>query len=64
MNSANEMLRAIKNRKALLRKEYEKSIAYINECYKNDMKILEEEEKEWLEQFDDVPTDEIYKEVK
>ena len=28
------------------------------------MEILEKEEKEWLEQFDDVPVDDIYKNSK
>ena len=61
MNSANETLRAIRHRKALLTKEHDESIAYIEECYRKDMEILEKEEKEWLEQFDDVPVDDIYK---
>ena len=64
MNSANETLRAIRHRKALLTKERDESIAYIEECYRKDMEILEKEEKEWLEQFDDVPVDEIYKNSK
>ena len=61
MNSANETLRAIRHRKALITKERDESIAYIEECYRKDMEILEKEEKEWLEQFDDVPVDDIYK---
>jgi len=64
MNSANETLRAIRHRKALLTKERDESIAYIEECYREDMEILEKEEKEWLEQFDDVPVDDIYKNSK
>lgn len=55
LNSANQHLKAIKNRKALLTKEYYESIEYINECYKKDMEILDAEEREWLEQFDDIP---------
>ena len=61
MNSANQMIQAIKNRKALLKKERDESIAYIEECYKNDIKILDQEEKKWLEQFDEIPIEEIYK---
>ena len=60
MNSANENLCAIRHRKALLTKERDKSIAYIEECYRKDMEILEKEEKEWLEQFNDVPINDIY----
>lgn len=62
MNSANQTLEAIKNKKALLTKEKNEAIAYINECYNHDMDILNKEEKEWLEQFDDIPIDDIYKE--
>ena len=61
MNSANQLVQAIRNRKALLRKERDESIAYIEECYKNDIKILDQEEKKWLEQFDEIPIEEIYK---
>ena len=62
MNSANQTLQAIKNKKALLTKEKNESIAYIEECYKKDMEVLNREEKEWLEQFDDIPIDDIYHE--
>lgn len=62
MNSANENLCAIRNRKALLTKERDESIAYIEECYRKDMEILEKEEREWLEQFNDVPINDIYNE--
>ena len=62
MNSANQTLEAIKNKKALLTKEKNEAITYINECYNHDMDILNKEEKEWLEQFDDIPIDDIYKE--
>lgn len=62
MNSANQTLQAIKNKKALLTKEKNEAIAYIEECYKKDMEVLNKEEKEWLEQFDDMPIDDIYKE--
>ena len=62
MNSANQTLQAIKNKKALLTKEKNESIAYIEECYKKDMEVLNKEEKEWLEQFDDISIDDIYHE--
>lgn len=62
MNSANQTLEAIKNKKALLTKEKNEAIAYIEECYNHDMDILNKEEKEYLEQFDDIPIDDIYKE--
>ena len=61
MNSANEKLRIIRNRKSLLAKERDESIAYIEECYKRDVEVLDKEEKELLSQFKDVPVDEIYK---
>ena len=61
MNSANQMLQAIKNKKALLTKEKDDAIVYIEECYKKDMAVLDKEEREWLEQFDDVPINDIYK---
>ena len=62
MNSANQTLQAIKNKKALLTKEKNEAISYIEECYKKDMEVLNKEEKEWLEQFDDIPIDDIYNE--
>lgn len=62
MNNANEMLRSIRQKKALIKKERDESIESIEELYQRDLKILEKEEKEWLEQFNDVPTEDIYKE--
>lgn len=62
MNSANETLRAIRQRKQLLKKEKEESIAWIEAKYKEDVAILDEEEKELLKQFKDVPVEDIYKE--
>lgn len=56
------MLQAIRNKKALLKKERDESIAYIEDCYKKDKEILDKEEQEWLTQFNDVPVDDIYKE--
>lgn len=60
MNSANQFLQAIRNKKALLKKKRDESIAYIENCYQEDMAVLDKEEKEWLEQFDDVPVEDIY----
>lgn len=62
LNSANEMLQAIKNKKTLLKNKLELSDDYTEEQYNKDIEILNEEEREWLEQFDDVPVNEIYKE--
>ena len=62
MNSANQMLQAIKNKKALLRKKRDDTIEYINETYRKDITILDKEERDWLEQFDDIPIENIYKE--
>ena len=62
MNSANETLRAIKNRKALLTKEKNESIQWIESKYQEDMAKLEKEEKELLKTFKDIPIKEIYKE--
>lgn len=62
MNSANEMLQAIKNKKTLLKNKLELSDDYTEEQYNKDIEILNKEEKEWLEQFKDVPVNEIYKE--
>lgn len=62
LNSANEMLQAIKNKKTLLKNKLELSDDYTEEQYNKDIEILNKEEKEWLEQFKDVPVNEIYKE--
>ena len=61
MNHANQMLNAIKNKKALIKKERDESLEYIELCYQHDLAILEEEDKQWLEQFKDVPVEDIYK---
>lgn len=61
MNSANQNLQAIKNKKALITKKYNRARKRLEEHYHKDMAILDKEEKEWLEQFDDVPVEEIYK---
>jgi len=60
MNSANQMLQAIKNKKALLRKKRDEAIEYINESYRKDIAILDKDEQDCLEQFDDIPIEEIY----
>ena len=60
MKSANQFLQAIKNKKALLKKKRDESIAYIEAHYREDIAALDKEEKEWLEQFDDVPVEDIY----
>lgn len=64
MNSANQMLMAIKNKKALLTKEKNEAIEYIESKYAEDMAKLDKEEREWLEQFDDIPINDIYKDNK
>lgn len=62
MNSANETLRAIRHRKALLRKAKDEGVEEIMETYNQDMAELDREERNLLEQFNDVPVEEIYKE--
>lgn len=64
MNSANETLSAIKNKKAIITKAKNKAIKRIEAKYKEDMAILDKEEKELLKTFKDVPIEEIYKEEK
>lgn len=61
MNSANQYLKSIRNKKALITKAYEEAKERLEEKYATDMAILDKEEREWLEQFDDVPVDDIYK---
>ena len=60
MNSANDKLRIIRQQKSALTKKYEETIKRVNERYKEDMEILNKEEKELLEQFKDVPVKDIY----
>ena len=60
MNSANQNLQAIKNRKALATKKYHEAKEKLETKYANDMAILDKEEKEWLEQFEDIPVNDIY----
>jgi len=61
MNSANENLRAIRNKKALITKKYHKARLRLEAKYAEDMSILDKEEHDLLEQFDDVPIEQIYK---
>ena len=61
MNSANQNLQAVKNRKALITKTYREAKEKLELKYAEDMTILDKEEKEWLEQFEEVPIEEIYK---
>lgn len=59
MNQANQMLKAIREKKALITKAYEEAKEKLDGKYADDMAVLDKEEREWLEQFDDVPSDEI-----
>ena len=61
MNSANQNLQAVKNKKALITKKYNEAKEKLELKYAQDMAILNKEEKEWLEQFDEVPIEDIYK---
>ena len=60
MNSANETLQAIRNKKAMLTKQKDEAIAWLYEAYNHDMEILNKEEQELLSQFKDVPIQDIY----
>lgn len=60
MNSANESLRSIRNQKAIITKAYEEAKEKLDERYAADMAILDKEEHDWLEQFDDIPIEDIY----
>lgn len=62
MNSANENLQSIRNQKAIITKAYEEAKEKLDERYAADMAILDKEERQWLEQFDDVPIEDIYEE--
>ena len=61
MNSVNENLRIIRNQKATITKAYEEAKMKLETKYAADMAILDQEEKELLSQFDDVPINDIYK---
>ena len=55
MNSANQNLQAIRNKKALITKKYNEAKERLETRYSEDMAVLNEEERKLLEQFDDVP---------
>ena len=61
MNPANENLRSVRNKKALITKKYHKARLRLEAKYAEDMSILDKEEHDLLEQFDDVPIEQIYK---
>ena len=60
MNSANEILRSIRHQKAIITKAYNTALRKLNTEYATDMAKLNQEEKEWLEQFKEIPVEEIY----
>jgi len=60
MNSANENLRSIKNQKAIITKAYNEAKEKLETRYAEDMAKLDKEEREWLEQFDEIPVEDIY----
>ena len=55
MNSANETLRIIRNQKEEITKKYNEAKERLDDKYAEDMKVLNEEERKWLEQFEDIP---------
>lgn len=57
MNSANETLRIIRNQKEQITKKYNEAKERLDAKYAEDMRVLNEEECKWLEQFEDVPLD-------
>lgn len=61
MNSANQKLQVVKNRKAFITKQYNEAKEWLENQYAEDMAILDKEEKDLLNQFNDVPIDDIYK---
>ena len=62
MNTANQQLMAIKNKKAIITKAYHDALEKLESKYQADMEILNKEEKTLLETMKDVPTNEIYTE--
>jgi hypothetical protein len=60
MNSANENLRAIRNKKALITKKYNEARLRLETKYTEDLNILNKEEHDLLQQFNDVPIEQIY----
>ena len=61
MNSANETLRSIRNQKEQITKKYNEAKERLEAKYAEDMSILNEEERKWLEQFEEVPLEDIQK---
>ena len=59
MYSADEKLRAVKNRKALITKEYNEAKEKLELKYATDMNILDNEEQDLLNQFNDAPIKDI-----
>lgn len=60
MNSANDKLRIIKNQKEIITQKYNDAKKKLDEKYAHDMDILNEEERELLSQFSDIPVNDIY----
>lgn len=60
MNLANETLRSIRIKKASITQKYNEAKERLETKYTEDMEALNKEEKTLLEQFDDVPINDIY----
>ena len=60
MNSANQTLQSIRNKKTIITKKYNKARERLENKYNKDMAILNKEEHDLLEQFPDIPINEIY----
>ena len=61
MNKINEQLRIIRTQKELTTTAYNQAKHDLDEKYAKEMTVLEKEEKELLEQFEEVPVQDIYK---
>jgi len=61
MNSANEKLRTIRKTKATITKKYQRTRLRLEDKYAHDMSVLDKEEEDLLQQFNDIPVKEIYK---
>lgn len=61
MNLANETLRSIRIKKASITQKYNEAKERLETKYSEDMEALNKEEKTLLEQFDDIPINDIYK---
>lgn len=60
MNSANQTLQSIRNKKTIITKKYNRTRERLENKYNKDMAILNKEEHDLLEQFPDIPINEIY----